>query len=130
MILSYLIIIISKLLEAYFLFQFFFIQDISTEIYGYVNTRRMLNVSLFIFLLFVFQLWVLSKFISSDATFQVVASTLPRHAFSFVISLIIGGTINNYILDKLKLAFDRKFLAIRFISSTAIGEDFFKLLRF
>ncbi|WP_131783624.1 VUT family protein [Legionella gresilensis] len=108
----------------------FFIQDISTEIYGYVNTRKMLNVSLFVFLLFVFQLWILSKFINSDATFRVVASTLPRHAFSFIISLLIGGTINNYILDKLKLAFDRKFLAIRFISSTAIGEDFFKLLRF
>jgi uncharacterized PurR-regulated membrane protein YhhQ (DUF165 family) len=45
-----------------------------------------------------------------------------------VISLAIGGTINNYVLDSLKLVFDSKFLAFRFVSATAIGEAFFQFI--
>lgn len=109
----------------------FFIQDIVTEIYGYYNARKMLCTTLIAFSLFVLAYYLVSLIPcnhsdSGCVSFSIAAKTLPRQALSFIISLAVGGTINNYILTKLKLAFDSKFLAARFISSTAIGEAFFQ----
>lgn len=111
----------------------FFIQDIVTEIYGYDNARKMLNLNLILFVMYTMLFWLFSIIPShhqsaSFQNFQQIAITLPRHACSFVISLAIGGKINNYILWKLKLISNQRFLALRFISSTAIGEAFFQLV--
>lgn len=111
----------------------FFIQDIITEIYGFNNAKKVLIASLTIFILYVLSLYVLTLIPcnstnKSCSMLSTIASTLPRHALSFVISLGIGGTLNNYILSKLKLTFNGRFLAMRFISSTAIGELCFQLI--
>ncbi|HHF7375593.1 queuosine precursor transporter [Legionella bozemanae] len=110
----------------------FFIQDIVTEIFGYDNARVMLNTNILVFIIYVLILVVLLVSINninnSYENFYSVVNTLPRHALSFVLSLYVGGRINNYVLSKMKLHFNQKFLAFRFISSTAIGEAFFQFI--
>ena len=111
----------------------FFIQDIVTEVYGYYNARKMLHATLIVFVLYVFSLYFIDliSFPQNISAFQglpLIIETLPKHAFSFVLSLAVGGTLNNYILTKLKLAFNSRFLAMRFISSTAIGEAIFQFI--
>lgn len=117
---------------VFFIPVIFFIQDIVTEVYGYKNAKSMLFVSLFIFIIYVVLFYIMSQITIEqnqlDIDFAVVAKTLPRHAVSFIFSLGIGGTFNNYILAKLKLIFNQKFLALRFFSSTAIGEAIFQLI--
>lgn len=111
----------------------FLIQDIITEIYGYSNAKKVLISSLFIFTLYIFS-WYVMTWIPCEredkycAMLNIIGLSLPRHAFSFVVSLAVGGTLNNYILNKLKLMFNGRFLAIRFISATAIGELIFQLI--
>ena len=111
----------------------FFIQDIVTETYGYHNAKKMLHTTLVVFALYVLGLYVLAllpcKYNDQACeNFSIVAKTLPRHTISFLLALAAGGTANNYILTKLKLVFNSKFLAFRFISSTAIGEAIFQLI--
>lgn len=111
----------------------FFIQDIVTEIYGYYNARKMLYINLGIFVVYVVGLYLISLLPCSSADYGCISlakisSTLPRHALSFVISMAVGGSINNYILSRLSFAFNERFLALRFISSTAIGEAFFQVI--
>ncbi len=111
----------------------FFIQDIVTEIYGYYNATKMLYCSLSIFAMFVITWYVISFIPCSNksegcAYFSQIAKTLPRHMISFIFSLAIGGTVNNYVLNKLKLIFNEKFLSLRFISATAIGEMIFQII--
>lgn len=118
---------------AFFIPIVFFIQDIATEIYGYYNARKMLFSSIFVFLLYGLILYLFSlapcKYNTSHCqNFTSAISTVPRQVISFVISLAIGGTVNNYVLSKLKLTLNNKFLALRFISSTAIGEAIFQAI--
>ena len=111
----------------------FFLQDIVTEIYGYDNARMMLNLNILVFVIYVLILKIIlvlpidNTNISYESFFLVI-NTLPRHALSFVLSLYVGGRINNYVLSKMKLYFNQRFLAFRFISSTAIGEAFFQFI--
>lgn len=111
----------------------FFIQDIVTEIYGYTNAKKMLATTLMVFVIYVIMLFIMALIpceCKNDTcrSFSIVAQTLPRHSLSFIASLAISGTINNHMLDKLRLAFNNQFLAIRFISATAIGEACFQIL--
>ena len=111
----------------------FFIQDIITEVYGYYNARKVLFNSLFLFMLYGAIFFTITSIIQKNSKnsindFQIISNTLPRQILSFTVSLAIGGTINNYILTKLKIFFHSRFLAMRFISATAIGEFFFQII--
>ena len=105
----------------------FFIQNIVTESYGYINSQKMLRTSLIIFLIFVLINMFISYILTQNA-YTTVINTLPRHTISFIIALYIGGTINNLILYKLKRFFNQNFLAMRFIASTIVGEFIFQTI--
>lgn len=111
----------------------FFLQDIITEIYGFRNGRLILYTTIVLFILYVLMLQVLSFLLSAQNAngsreFIITAETLPRQTVSFICSLGVGGIINSLILTKLKFIFRRRFLAIRFVVSTAIGEAFFQFI--
>lgn len=111
----------------------FFIQDIVTEVYGYYNAKKILITTIIVFLIYVAMWYLVSRLpcISQNSAcekFSIIANTFPRHSLSFILSIAIGGTINNIVLSKLKLFFNGKFLAIRFVSATAIGELVFQFI--
>jgi len=107
----------------------FFIQDIVTESYGHIYSQKMLKVSLILYVLYVILNMALSNILYGESDeYLIMVNTLPRHTLSFIISLYISGTINNYILYKLKLFFNSRFLSIRFIVATIIGEFIFQII--
>lgn len=111
----------------------FFVQDIVTEVYHFSNTKKMILTSIAAFLFYVLILNLLAIVFSyfnpdSGNDLLVVAETIPRQAVSFTFSLLAGGLINAYILTKLQFLLNDRFLAIRFIASTAVGELIFQTL--
>ena len=107
----------------------FFLQDLVTEIYGFKKARTMIFISLSAFVLYFLILYVIADMSENiDSNFQKIVFSMPRHLLSFIIALIIGGLINSYILQKLNFLLNERFLAIRFISSTVIGEFFFQIV--
>jgi uncharacterized integral membrane protein (TIGR00697 family) len=107
----------------------FFLQDLVTEIYGFKKARTMIFISLSAFVLYVLILYVIADMSENiDSNFQKIVFSMPRHLLSFIIALIIGGLINSYILQKLNFLLNERYLAIRFISSTVIGEFFFQIV--
>lgn len=112
----------------------FFIQDIITEIYGYYNARKLLYSTLLVYVFFIIILCLFFFLFPCESKEKIcndlysIIKTLPRHAASFIFSLAMGGMANIYILNKSKLLFNGNFLALRFISSTAIGELIFQII--
>ena len=112
----------------------FFIQDIITEVYGYILCQKLLQFTIILYILYVLSIYIfVTKIFSCTINnldlcnfIMFLLTLLPRHTMSFVFSLFIAGTINNFILGKLKAFFNGKYLATRFIVSTAIGEFIFQ----
>lgn len=105
----------------------FFIQDITTEVYGYEKSRHLVQISFLILLIYItFLKWTTIlpipgvKNISN--AYNTVFNALPRHLFALLGAIFTGNLINNYLLSKLKKKLKGKYLPLRFIFSTAIGE--------
>lgn len=103
--------------------------DILTEVYGYVQSRKIIR-TWFLTLLFmsayIYLVWILPS--SSDRTFQndymnILWATWRIVAWSLV-AYSIWEFINSYVIAKLKIYTEGKFLRLRAIWSTLIGQFF------
>lgn len=110
----------------------FFIQDIVTEIYGYEKAKNMIFINIIIFIMFAIFMKISSiidiHFSQNVPDFSIVSNSLPRQTIAFTISFLIGSLLNNYILSNLKRLLSGRFMALRFITSTAIGDLFFQII--
>lgn len=105
----------------------FFIQDITTEVYGFAKSKQLILLSIPVVVIFISYL----KFTTLlpipdvpniDNAYNEVFNSLPRHLIALLAALAIGNIVNNFILAKLKSKFKGKYLPLRFITSTAAGE--------
>lgn len=105
----------------------FFIQDITTEVYGYVKSKQLVFLSIPIIIFYIAYL----KFTTYlpiptvpnvGNSYNDVFNALPRHLFAFLAAVAIGNLVNSFLLSKLKYWFKGKYLPLRFIGSTAVGE--------
>jgi queuosine precursor transporter len=105
----------------------FFIQDITTEVYGSTKGKQLVILMLPIAFMFIYYL----KFTNSlpllpnnkvDECYVTVINTLPRHFWAFIAAISAGNLLNNYLLQYLKTRWKGKYLPLRFIISTAGGE--------
>ncbi len=111
----------------------FFIQDITTEVYGYSKSRQLVQVSIFILTFYIIYTKCISLLpipgVSNiDYSYNTVFNALPRHLAALLTAIFTGNLINNYIVSKLKNKFKGKYLAIRFIIATAVGEAVLQLV--
>lgn len=105
----------------------FFIQDITTEVYGYEKSRHLVQLSLGLLFCYILYIkcttyWPFPETENINNAYNSVFNSLPRHFLALVTALVIGNLVNDYILSKLKIRMKGKNLAIRFIIATAIGE--------
>lgn len=106
----------------------FFAQDIITEIYGYDKAKKSFYLATLLVTFYVTYLFILTKlpcsseYLNTCLAYGAIGNALPRHLFAFIISFCIGNIFNCYILIKLKKLLNGKYLPLRFIFSTAIGE--------
>lgn len=105
----------------------FFIQDITTEVYGYAKSRHL--VQLTIAILFAYIIYMkLTTYLPTpeirniDRSYNVIFNALPRHLLALITALFTGNLVNDYLLSKLKIRLNGQYLAMRFIIATAIGE--------
>jgi uncharacterized integral membrane protein (TIGR00697 family) len=105
----------------------FLVQDITTEVYGYVRSRRLIQICVLL-LLFYIGYTKLTTYMpipgisNIDQSYNEIFTSLPRHLLALIVALYLSNISNDYILSKLKIYFKGKYLSFRFIASTSIGE--------
>ncbi|OIN82919.1 VUT family protein [Francisella sp. TX07-6608] len=107
----------------------FFVQDIVTEVYGHIFTMLMIVCSVIVLSIYILLFYLTAMYDQSDNNLiSNITTVMPKHTIALIVSLLVGGFINSFILNKLRIKLVGKFLAIRFIFSTAIGEAFFQTI--
>lgn len=110
--------------------------DILTEVYGYARARQVIWTGFLCNLLAVIAIWVAgalptAPFWSAGAfqtpeaaqqAFQAILGFTPRLLAASFIAYLIGEFLNSLVLAKLKVRTRGKFLWLRTISSTIVGE--------
>jgi uncharacterized integral membrane protein (TIGR00697 family) len=101
--------------------------DILTEVYGYALARRALWIVLFSSITagFCYQiaaLWPPSSQFSSNDAYRAVLLQVPRTLIGGWLAVFAGEISNNFVLAKLKVATSGKYLWLRTISSTIVGQ--------
>ena len=106
--------------------------DILTEVYGYRNSRRVIWAGFFCLLLSAFVFWIV-RILPGEATWQSYAGDTAYNAIlggmstgGIVLASLAGywtgEFTNSFILAKLKILTDGRWLWIRTIGSTIVGE--------
>jgi hypothetical protein len=110
--------------------------DILTEVYGYANARRVIWTGFFCNLLAVLAIWIggalpaapfwsIGAFGSAEQAqqaYQAVLGFTPRLLSASFCAYLVGEFLNSYVLAKLKVRTQGRFLWLRTISSTIVGE--------
>ena len=110
--------------------------DILTEVYGYANARKVIWTGFLCNLLAVIAIWVAGILpsapiwsagsFSTPATAQQAYAAIlgftPRLLGASFIAYLVGEFLNSFVLAKLKIKTAGKFLWVRTIGSTIVGE--------
>lgn len=110
--------------------------DILTEVYGYAAARRVIWTGFLCNLLAVAAIWLAGilpaapiwsagTFQTPDTAQQAYAAILgfaPRLLIASFMAYLVGEFLNSFVLAKLKLSTQGRFLWLRTISSTLVGE--------
>jgi uncharacterized integral membrane protein (TIGR00697 family) len=110
----------------YFPFVYVF-SDVATEVYGYAVARKVLwlTIAAQVLATIVFQFAIAippSTVMRNNQAFVDVLSTAPRLVFFGNIAVLVGDTVNNYVIAKLKVWSHTRHLPIRFVASTFLGQ--------
>src|SRR3989339_2267294 len=103
--------------------------DILTEVYGYKRVRKVIWMGFFMNIFMAFCLMAVSAFPASpqwenQAAFEAILGWTPRIVLASVVAYLVGEFLNSYVLAKVKVFMKGRFLFIRTISSTIVGEAF------
>ncbi len=110
--------------------------DILTEVYGYAAARRVIWTGFGCNLLAVVAIWIggqapaasfwaLGPFATpgqAQQAYQAILGFTPRLLLASFAAYLVGEFLNSYVMAKLKLRTRGRFLWVRTISSTIVGE--------
>ncbi len=101
--------------------------DVLTEVYGYRQARRVIWLGFLCNLLAVVAIWVAqmlpgAPFWDAQSAYERVLGYTPRLLAASFVAYLIGEFANSFVLAKLKIATNGRWLWVRTISSTVIGE--------
>ena len=110
----------------YFPFVYIF-ADILTEVYGYTIARRVLWYCVFAQLLVIaiFEFVILyppSAVMTNNQSYVDVLSTAPRLVLFGTLAMFAGDIANNYVLAKMKVWTNGRYISARFVTSTLCGQ--------
>jgi queuosine precursor transporter len=114
----------------------YIIGDVLTEVYGYARARQVIWLGFFCNLIAVLAIWVggllpsapfwnAGTYGSSDEAmkaYRAILSFTPRLLIASFIAYLTGEFLNSLVLAKLKIRTKGRFLWIRTIGSTIVGE--------
>jgi len=114
----------------------YIVGDVLTEVYGYAQARQVIWIGFTCNLLAVTAIWIAgalpaasywttTAFQSPDRAqqaYQAILGFAPRLLLASFMAYLIGEFLNSFILAKLKLVTKGRYLWIRTIGSTIVGE--------
>jgi len=110
--------------------------DVLTEVYGFRQARRVIWTGFFCNLLAVIAIWiagalpavsfwtvgVFQSSVDAQNAYQAILGSTPRLLAASFMAYLVGEFLNSFVLAKLKVRTQGRFLWIRTISSTIVGE--------
>ncbi len=107
--------------------------DILTEVYGYIQARRVIWLGFLANLIFVIFVWVgqilpSAPFWEGQEAYEQILGYTPRLLLASFSGYLAGELANSYILAKMKILTRGRFLWSRTIGSTIVGQGLDTLL--
>jgi len=101
--------------------------DVLTEVYGYARARKVVWAGFSALIFASFMSWSVLEFPPAptwphQAAFETVFGGTPRIVFASLVAYFCGELCNSYVLAKMKVRTDGRFLWMRTIGSTIVGE--------
>jgi len=101
--------------------------DILTEVYGYRQARRVIWLGFFCNLLAVIAIWLgqilpPASFWDGQAAYERILGYTPRLLAASFLAYLVGEFANSFILAKMKIGTQGRWLWTRTIGSTLVGE--------
>jgi hypothetical protein len=101
--------------------------DVLTEVYGYARSRRVVWAGFAALVFMSFMSYVVTAMPPApgwphQAAYEVVFGAAPRIVAASLIAFAVGEFTNSFVLAKLKIATEGRFLWLRTIGSTVVGE--------
>lgn len=101
--------------------------DILTEVYGYRMARRVIWLGFLCNLVFVAFVWLgqllpSASFWEGQAAYETILGYVPRLLAASFCGYLVGEFANSYILARMKMATRGRWLWMRTIGSTIVGE--------
>lgn len=110
------------------LFPFTYIlNDVFTEVYGFNKSKLIIWTSFFcnLLMIIIFKITILlpssESFEMQEELVKILGST-PRILIASFISFLVGNFANSIVMSKMKVKTEGKYLALRTIGSTLVGE--------
>jgi queuosine precursor transporter len=101
--------------------------DVLTEVYGYARARKVVWAGFSALIFASFMSWAVLAFPPAPGwphqpAFETVFGGTPRIVFASLVAYFCGEFCNSYVLAKLKVRTEGRFLWLRTIGSTIVGE--------
>ncbi len=101
--------------------------DVLTEVYGYRQARRVIWLGFFCNLIAVVAIWLgqilpQASFWDGQAAYERILGYTPRLLGASFLAYLVGEFANSFILAKMKIATNGRWLWVRTIGSTLVGQ--------
>lgn len=107
--------------------------DVLTEVYGYARARKVVWAGFGAMIFASFMSWFIVRlppapYWQGQASYEMAFGQAPRIVFASLIAFFFGEFANSFVLAKLKLKTKGRFLWLRTIGSTIVGEGIDSLI--
>jgi len=101
--------------------------DVLTEVYGYHQARRVIWLGFFCNLIAVVAIWLgqilpAASFWEGQAAYERILGYTPRLLGASFLAYLVGEFANSFVMAKMKIATNGRWLWTRTIGSTLVGE--------
>ncbi len=107
--------------------------DVLTEVYGYRQARRVIWLGFVCNLVVVATIWIggvlpAAEFWDGQAAYERILGLAPRILLASFLAYLVGEFANAYVLAKMKIATQGRWLWARTIGSTLVGQGLDSLI--
>jgi uncharacterized integral membrane protein (TIGR00697 family) len=101
--------------------------DVLTEVYGYRQARRVIWLGFFCNLVAVIAIWIgqilpAASFWDGQTAYERILGYTPRLLLASFLAYLVGEFTNSFVLAKMKIATQGRWLWARTIGSTLVGQ--------
>jgi uncharacterized integral membrane protein (TIGR00697 family) len=105
----------------------YIVADVLTEVWGYAAARRVIWLGFACNALMVMAVWVAGEMTPApvwkgQAAYAEILGQTPRIVLASFVAYLVGEFANAFVMAKLKIATEGRFLWVRTIGSTVVGE--------